>query len=126
MELADKRCLACHAGMPVLSRSEAALLLDRLNDWTIENGKYLSRSFSFKNFAQALELANRIGALAEKEGHHPDLLVRWGMLKVTLWTHAVNDLTESDFILAAKIDRLTQGLAKKLPAGKKGKNEDQE
>jgi 4a-hydroxytetrahydrobiopterin dehydratase len=82
--------------------------LKQLDHWRVEDNKFLIKTFSFANFVQALELANKFGALAEKEGHHPDLLVRWGALEVKIWTHAVNGLTESDFILAAKMDKIVK------------------
>lgn len=106
MELADKKCLSCAGHNQVLSQPEAASLLKQLSDWKLEKGKMLNKTYVVKDFAEALALANRIGALAEEEGHHPDLLVRWGSLGVTIWTHSLDGLSENDFILAAKIDRL--------------------
>jgi len=104
--LAEKKCLACHGGMPVLSKAEATALLGQLDGWKIEEGKFLTKLLKLRDFAQALDLANKVGVIAKEEGHHPDLLVRWGQLGIKIWTHAVDGLTESDFILAAKIDRL--------------------
>jgi 4a-hydroxytetrahydrobiopterin dehydratase len=77
-----------------------------LHGWSVMNDHHLIKTIKTKNFKRALEFANKIGALAEEEGHHPDLLVRWGELKVELWTHKVDGLTEADFVLAAKIDLL--------------------
>ena len=107
MELAKKKCAACDGGMPILSESEANRYLEQLRDWQINRGKFLSKTFIFKNFAESLALANRIAEIAEEQRHHPDLLVRWGELGIKIWTHAVDGLTENDFILAAKIDELT-------------------
>lgn len=107
MKLAEKKCTACEGGMPILSKSEAIRYLEELSHWRIEDDKYLSKTFTFKNFADSLSLANRIGQIAEEQRHHPDLLVRWGELGIKIWTHAVDGLTENDFILAAKIDHLT-------------------
>jgi 4a-hydroxytetrahydrobiopterin dehydratase len=83
-------------------------LLAQLDGWTVEKQYHLSRTFNLPDFAQALALVNKIGALAEEEGHHPDLYLSWGVVRVELWTHKINGLTESDFILAAKIDQLTR------------------
>ena len=68
----------------------------------------ITRKFTFPDFQQALDFVNRVGAVAEEQGHHPDILLTWGKVEITLWTHAVNGLTESDFIMAAKIDRIPQ------------------
>ena len=80
--------------------------LAMVNGWGHERHRRISRTFVFSDFVSALDFANRIGDIAESEGHHPDLLVAWGRVEVTIWTHKVNGLTESDFILAAKIDQL--------------------
>lgn len=109
MSLAEKSCVPCRGGVPPLSANEFAPLLAELSGWQVENGKKLVKVIRLKNFAQALELANKVGAIAEDQGHHPDLVVRWGELKIELWTHKIDGLTESDFILAAKIDQLTIG-----------------
>lgn len=108
MELADKSCRACDAKTPALIEAERDILLKQLNGWQVLEGKFLIKKFPLKNFADALALANDIGELAERVGHHPDLLVRWGELSIKIWTHAADNLTESDFVLAAKIDRLTR------------------
>lgn len=105
MGLAEKTCTACHGGVPKLTAQECEPLLAELQGWQIEGGR-LTKSYKFNNFASAMALANKIADLAEKQGHHPDLLVRWGELSIELWTHAIDGLSESDFILAAKIDRL--------------------
>ena len=80
--------------------------LARVEGWGHQDHRRISRTFVFPDFVSALGFANRIGEIAESEGHHPDLLVAWGRVEVTIWTHKVNGLTESDFILAAKIDRI--------------------
>ena len=79
-------------------------MLAELRGWEVQDDLHLLKSYRFDDFKSAMALANKIADLAEKEGHHPDLLVRWGELKIELWTHAVGGLTESDFILASKID----------------------
>ncbi len=105
MSLAEKKCLPCTGGVPALTRQQFAPLLQELDEWTVDNDKKLVRSFQFDNFAKPMRLAKKIAEIAEHEQHHPDLLVRWGELKVEVWTHKVDGLTESDFILAAKIDQ---------------------
>jgi 4a-hydroxytetrahydrobiopterin dehydratase len=104
MNLAEKKCLACTGDLPRLSAEEQKNLIKELNDWKIDQDGHLNRVLKLDDFKAAITLANRVGDIAEAEGHHPDLLVRWGELAVTIWTHKVNGLTESDFILAAKID----------------------
>ena len=93
--------------MPPLDENAARALLAQLGGgWRVVDNHHLEKSFAFDDFRGALAFANRVGALAEDEGHHPDLLVRWGELVVTIFTHKIDGLSESDFVLAAKIDRL--------------------
>lgn len=104
--LAEKRCVPCKGGIPPLKRGELRELHEHLGgSWKIIAGHHLEKEFRFKNFREALEFTNKIGELAEQEGHHPDIYLAWGKAKVTLWTHKINGLHENDFILAAKIDR---------------------
>ena len=91
-----------------MDREAADALLERLNGWRIVEEHKLNKSYPFKNFVEAVDFVNRITKVAEEEGHHPDLYVRWGEVRVYLWTHKVNGLTESDFFMAAKIDRVAQ------------------
>lgn len=105
MGLAEKTCVPCRGGVPPLTRQQFEPLLSELEGWEVKNDKRLEKSFKVEDFAQAMKLANAVAEIAEQEGHHPDLLVRWGELKIELWTHKIDGLTESDFILAAKIDR---------------------
>jgi len=112
MSLAEKKCLACSGDLPRLTDEEQKKLMGELDDWKIDRDGHLNRVFKHEDFQAALTLANRVGEIAESEGHHPDLLVRWGELGVTIWTHKVNGLTESDFILAAKIDELVKSPVK--------------
>ncbi len=107
MDLAEKSCDACRNATCSLNASEYAEMLLQIKDWQVVNEHHLCKSIRTKNFKKALELANQVGALAEQEGHHPDLLVRWGELKIELYTHKVDGLTEADFVLAAKIDKIT-------------------
>ncbi len=103
--LADQTCVPCKGGVPPLTASEIAPLLAQLDDWAVEADKRLSRTYRVKNFAEALALANCVGAIAEDQQHHPDLYVAWGRLRVEVWTHKIDGLTESDFVFAAKCDR---------------------
>ena len=105
MSLSEKECVPCRGGVPPLADAACNAYLQELPEWQIIDGK-LTRLFQFKNFKDSLSLANRVGELAESVNHHPDLLVAWGKLKIEIWTHAINGLTESDFVLAAKIDKL--------------------
>lgn len=106
--LAKRRCIPCEGGIPKLQPSEFGALLRQLNAaWTIVDDHHLHRDYRFPDFVQALAFVNQVGALAEENGHHPDLFLAWGKVGVTVWTHAVDGLTESDFILAAKIDGLS-------------------
>ena len=107
-DLADKKCVPCRGGVPPLNSDEIAPLLSRLSGWTVESDKKLIKSYKFKNFTDPVKLVNAITVVAEEEGHHPDLYVAWGKVEVYLWTHKVDGLTESDFIMAAKIDRVYQ------------------
>ena len=106
-ELAEKECVACKGGVPPLKGQPLADLLQKLgNGWKVINGHHLEKEFTFKNFLEALAFTNKVGELAEQQGHHPDIYLTWGRVKVTIWTHKIDGLTESDFVLAAKIDRL--------------------
>ena len=104
--LADRRCVPCQGGTPPLTPAQIAPLLAQVQGWTVEGNKKLEKSYRFKNFVQAVEFVNAVTQVAEQEGHHPDLYVRWGEVRVYLWTHKIDGLTESDFVMAAKIDRV--------------------
>jgi 4a-hydroxytetrahydrobiopterin dehydratase len=111
--LADRQCSSCRAGAPSLSDREAEGLLRELDRaWRIGKDRRLEREFAFPDFASALSFTNRIGALAEEEGHHPDIQLAWGRVALSLWTHSSGGLSEADFILAAKIDRLVDSRAR--------------
>jgi 4a-hydroxytetrahydrobiopterin dehydratase len=114
--LADQTCVPCKGGVPPLSAAEIAPLLAQLDGWEVQEDKRLLRTYRVKNFAEALALANRVGAIAEEQAHHPDLCVAWGRLRVEIWTHKIDGLTESDFVFAAKCDRAyAQDRAAALP-----------
>ena len=105
-ELAKNQCVPCEGGVPALPAERAAALLTQLQDWTVEAGHHLQKSQEFPDFVSALAFVNSVGALAEQEGHHPDIYLTWGKVRIQIWTHKIDGLTESDFILAAKIDAL--------------------
>ena len=104
--LASKTCVPCRGGVPALKGQQLADLQQQVPQWQVVREHHLTRDFKFPDFLQALEFVNRIGAVAEEQGHHPDILLTWGRVEITLWTHKIDGLTESDFIMAAKIDQL--------------------
>lgn len=104
--LAEKTCVPCRGGVPALKGEALHTLSHQLPNWKVVDEHHIMRVFTFPDFLQALEFVNRVGALAEEQGHHPDILLAWGKTEITLWTHKVDGLTESDFIMAAKIDTL--------------------
>jgi 4a-hydroxytetrahydrobiopterin dehydratase len=104
-ELAQKRCAPCAKGTAPLKGFALARMLEQLgNGWTIVDEHHLEKEFRFKNFREALDFTNRVGEVAEQEGHHPDIFLGWGRVKLEIWTHSIGGLSESDFILAAKVD----------------------
>lgn len=117
MALAEKNCQSCAQATKPLTRQKFEPLLSELAGWQVEDNRLLRKVIKLSNFAQALSLANKIGDLAEEQGHHPDLLVRWGELVIDLFTHKVNGLTEADFIMAARCDRLLADIASGEIAG---------
>lgn len=109
-ELAAKHCVPCHGGMPALTAGEIAPLAARLPGWRVEDDRRLKKTFRFEDFMGAVAFVTALTPVVEAEGHHPNLSVRWGAVGVTIWTHAIDALTENDFILAAKLDRTYQQL----------------
>ncbi len=108
--LAEKTCIPCRGGTPSLKGRDLAEIHQQLSDplqWSIVNEHHLVRTYKFPDFKSALAFVNKVGEVAEAQGHHPDILLGWGKVEITIWTHAVDGLTESDFILAAKIDQLS-------------------
>ncbi len=102
--LADRQCTPCKGGVPPLTGEQIQPLLAQVDGWTAVDNHHLHKLYKLKNFAQALELVNRIGAIAEEQNHHPDIVLAWGRVEVKIWTHKIDGLTESDFIFAAKCD----------------------
>src|SRR5713101_3098135 len=105
-ELAKKHCVPCRGGVPPLQGEELRKLAAQVPDWKVIDEHHITKSYLFPDFKTALDFVNRVGAVAEEEGHHPDILLAWGKAEITLWTHKIDGLTESDFIMVAKIDRL--------------------
>lgn len=105
-ELCDLTCKACRGDMPALRGEELRAYGRQVPDWHVVDEHHLVRTFPQPDFVSALAFVNRVGELAEAEGHHPSILLAWGKVTIEIWTHKVDALTESDFILAAKIDRL--------------------
>jgi 4a-hydroxytetrahydrobiopterin dehydratase len=105
-QLADKKCVPCRGGVPPLKGADLDALHKNVPQWSVIDKHHITRAFTFPDFKQALEFVNRVGALAEEQGHHPDILLKWGKVEIMMWTHKIDGLTESDFIMAAKIDRL--------------------
>ncbi len=103
-DLASRKCQACEAGTPALKGAELRKLYGQLEDWIMVNEHHLEKEYRFPDFREALAFVNRVGEIAEEEGHHPDIFLTWGKVQLTLWTHSVGGLSENDFILAAKAD----------------------
>ena len=106
-DLSKKHCVPCKGGvLPLKGEPLAKLQRELGGGWTVIDEHHLEKSYAFKDFREALAFTNKVGALAEEEGHHPDIHLSWGKVKIQLWTHKIDGLTESDFILAAKCDAL--------------------
>jgi len=105
-DLAGRHCVPCEGGTDALDARDVAALRGRIGAWEVVSDHHLTRVFKFPDFHSALMFVNRVGEIADAEGHHPDIGLSWGRVEVTLWTHSAGGLTENDFILAAKIDRL--------------------
>jgi len=106
MSLAEKQCIPCRGGVPPLAGKELENLATQLSGWTVSSGHHLEKNYRFPDFRTALAFVNRAGEVAEEQGHHPELGLGWGHVDVRIWTHKIDGLTESDFILAAKLDHL--------------------
>ena len=106
MGLSEKTCIPCRGGVPPLTADEIKPLAVQVKQWIVVNNHHVEKEFKFSDFKNALDFVNRVGAIAEEQGHHPDIYLAWGKARVTIWTHKIDGLTESDFILAAKIDEI--------------------
>jgi 4a-hydroxytetrahydrobiopterin dehydratase len=105
-KLAEKHCVPCRGGVPPLRGEELTTFAEQLPDWKIVEEHHVAKSFLFPDFKAGLDFVNSVGAVAEAEGHHPDLCLGWGKVDVQIYTHKIRGLTESDFVLAAKVDQL--------------------
>ena len=104
-ELAAKECIPCLGGVPPLKGKELTDLQSKLGGgWNVVNEHHLEKEYQFKNFREALDFTNRVGEMAEQQGHHPDIYLAWGKVKLSIWTHKIDGLVESDFVFAAKAD----------------------
>lgn len=106
-DLAAKQCVPCRGGVPPLEGEELAGLHRELGGgWELIESHHLEKLFRFDDFRQALDFTNKVGELAEEQDHHPDIYLAWGRVRITIWTHKIDGLTESDFVFAAKVDAL--------------------
>ncbi len=105
-QLCDLKCVPCRGDVPPLKGKEIEQRHAQLEGWAVIDEQRLSKKFKFPNFAKALEFVNTVGDLAEEQGHHPDICLGWGRVQIELHTHMIDGLSENDFILAAKIDKL--------------------
>ena len=106
MSLARKECVPCKGGVPPLKGDELNRLSEQVEGWDVIEEHHLSKTYKFPNFVKALEFVNKVGSIAEQQGHHPNIFLTWGKARIETWTHKIDGLTESDFILAAKIDEI--------------------
>ena len=110
-DLADKKCIPCEGNIPSFDMSEIHKYLKKVDGWEVkaDNSKiyYLIKKFNFKNFLESQNFVNKVGEIAEKEGHHPDIYYGWGYAEIKIFTHAIKGLHESDFVLAAKVDKIS-------------------
>jgi 4a-hydroxytetrahydrobiopterin dehydratase len=107
LELSKKKCIPCSKKCSPLKGEELKYFFKQLSPgWKIDDKHHLEKEYAFKDFVEALSFTNKVGAIAEQEGHHPDIYLSWGLVKVILWTHKINGLSENDFILAAKCDAI--------------------
>jgi 4a-hydroxytetrahydrobiopterin dehydratase len=109
VKLAEKSCVSCHGGVPPLTSEQIAVLLPDVQGWNVVDNHHLVKNYKFRNFTEALGFVNRVGAIADEQNHHPDISLAWGKVKIEIWTHKINGLTESDFIFAAKVDEIQPG-----------------
>ncbi len=108
-KLTEKKCAPCEGGVDPMTRADFEVYLEQVADWDIINDARLDRDFKFKDFPEALAFVNKVGEIAEEEGHHPDILIHgWNNVKISLWTHAIGGLSINDFIVATKVDRINK------------------
>ena len=105
-DLASQECVPCKGGIPPLRPDQIQPLIQQLEGWSVVNDHHIKKSYDFPDFVKALDFVNAIAEIAEAQGHHPDLYLSWGKVGVEIWTHKIDGLTESDFVLGAKIDKI--------------------
>ena len=109
-ELSEKKCIACDGSIPAFNVDEIHKYLKKVDGWGVKKNNdknyYLEKDFKFSNFLESQRFINKVGDIAEREGHHPDIVFGWGYAKIKIFTHAIKGLAESDFILAAKLDKI--------------------
>ena len=105
-DLASRECVPCRGGIPPMKGAQIEKFAKQLSEWDVVGEHHLKKSYKFSSFRETLDFITRVGELAEEQGHHPDVCFGWGKAEVTIWTHKIDGLTESDFVLAAKIDKL--------------------
>lgn len=109
MVLTQKKCKPCEGGMPSMTKEEALKMMPEVRGWTLSpDAKQISRLFTLKDFKEAMKFVNKVADIAESEGHHPDIAISWNKVTLTLSTHAIGGLSENDFIVAAKVNPLTE------------------
>ena len=106
IDLSKMKCIPCEGGVPPLEGDKLKEFTDSLPDWKCIDEKKLEKKFTFKDFKEAQVFTNKVGDLAEEIGHHPDILLQWGKVTVTIWTHKINGLADADFVFAAKVNEL--------------------
>ncbi|HKK61262.1 MAG TPA: 4a-hydroxytetrahydrobiopterin dehydratase [Bacteroidales bacterium] len=106
MELTNKKCVPCEGGIPPLNEDEILEYITLIKGWIVEKNKKITKEFNFVNFKHTMTFVNNVAEISEDEGHHPVMLVEYGKVRIEIWTHAIDGLSENDFILAAKIDKI--------------------
>ncbi|MDX1630536.1 MAG: 4a-hydroxytetrahydrobiopterin dehydratase [Thermoanaerobaculia bacterium] len=110
-KLSERSCVPCEGGVDPLEGNAVAAMVEKIDDgWEVVEGHHLHREFDLEDFQEALDFTNRVGEIAEEEDHHPVIHLTWGEVKLDIWTHAIDGLSENDFILAAKVDELYDDL----------------
>ena len=107
MSLSKKECVPFNGGVLPLKGEELEILAEQVDGWDVVEEHHITKTYKFSNFVKALAFVNRVGGVAEEQGHHPDIFLTWGKVRITMCTHKIDGLTESDFILAAKIDEIS-------------------
>ncbi len=108
MKLSEKNCVPCKGGIPAFDSDQIANYLKEVKGWAVVENHHLTKTYSFPDFKTGLAFVNRVGELAEQQDHHPDISLSWGKVRIDIWTHKINGLSENDFILAAKCDELVK------------------